>query len=244
LQYINRRHFNKSKLNKLINTCMWTSREKYEICSVMWLLNTSGLSLAFTPVSCLAYSSTLKMEETRSFETSVSFQRYYTALHPRRQNSSYPVSVGQFAPLSVSSVQSVHIYVGRMTYWQEAVSIKHRRLSAQQLTARVCWTCAYRGGHHEECYHLGCDEFPTQPAATRSSSACCNLRGLVCDHEDGGISSSVTSGNFCRTTRRQIAEDKQLYENIESKRTLPVVCSPVRYFYINTHIVTCRPVTR
>jgi hypothetical protein len=58
-----------------------------------------------------------------------------------------------------------------------------------------------------------------KPTATPSSSACCNLRGLVCDHEDEGISSSVTSGSFFWTTRRQIAEDKQLYENLKSKRT-------------------------
>jgi hypothetical protein len=54
--------------------------------------------------------------------------------------------------------------VGWMTYWEEAVSIKSRRLSAQQLTARVCWTWVCRGAHHEECYHLGCDEFPKQQA--------------------------------------------------------------------------------
>jgi hypothetical protein len=46
------------------------------------------LATYFMLVSCVAYSSTLKMEATRSSEMSDDFSTNYTALYPRRQNSS------------------------------------------------------------------------------------------------------------------------------------------------------------
>jgi hypothetical protein len=46
-----------------------------EVLRAVVMKNSTFWSLAFTLISCLAYSSTMKMEETFSSETLVDFQR-------------------------------------------------------------------------------------------------------------------------------------------------------------------------
>jgi hypothetical protein len=50
--------------------------------------NMAGLATYCIPVSCLSYSSTMKMKAVRSSETSVDFQRISWRYIPRRQKSS------------------------------------------------------------------------------------------------------------------------------------------------------------
>jgi hypothetical protein len=51
--------------------------------------------------------------------------------------------------------------------------------------------------------------FPSNQHEAPPASRCayCILCGSVRDHEEGGISSSITSGNFCWITQHQIPED-------------------------------------
>jgi hypothetical protein len=63
------------------------------------------LATCFTLVSCLAYSSTLKMEAICSSETPVDFQRTYTALYPRRW------TLHNFANVRVLVCPSILIWV-------------------------------------------------------------------------------------------------------------------------------------
>jgi hypothetical protein len=59
---------------------------KKSVCWDVTRCNRALYAACFMMISCLAYSSTLKMEETCSSEISD-----YKELNPRRQNSSRPV---------------------------------------------------------------------------------------------------------------------------------------------------------
>jgi hypothetical protein len=87
--------------------------------------------------------------------------------------------------------------VGWMTYWQKAVSISPggsalsnsllespgpELVAAVTMKNVIIWdVTSFPRNQHE--------------ASSNTKQLCCwNFRGLVCDHEDGGISSSVISG--------------------------------------------------